>query len=85
MNPVEVPSTALSPEALKNLIESFILREGTDYGAHEIDHDKKVLRIYKQLESGNVKIIYDPSTESITLLTDRDWHKLKEKIFNTEN
>ncbi|TIE66479.1 YheU family protein, partial [Legionella pneumophila] len=30
-----IPWQELSPEALENLIESFVLREGTDYGEHE--------------------------------------------------
>ena len=30
-----IPWQDLSPETLENLIESFVLREGTDYGEHE--------------------------------------------------
>ncbi len=32
---LEVPFTALTPEALRGVLESVILREGTDYGEHE--------------------------------------------------
>lgn len=73
--PVEIPKDAISPAALQNLIEAFILREGTDYGAIEIEHEKKVLKITKLLETGRVKIVFDPNSESVTLMTQQDWQK----------
>ena len=35
LEPVEVHYTALSPEALRGVIEAFVLREGTDYDERE--------------------------------------------------
>jgi len=66
--PVEVPYTALSPAALQGLVESFVLREGTDYGEQEFSHEEKVAQVIDQLESGEARILYDPQTESVTLL-----------------
>ncbi len=34
--PLAVPHAQLSPAALRGLIEAFVLREGTDYGAREV-------------------------------------------------
>lgn len=76
--PLEVPTEALSPETTRALIESFILREGTDYGRNEVDHTTKVEQVERQLQAGKVKIIFDPNTESVTLMTERDWKKLRE-------
>jgi uncharacterized protein YheU (UPF0270 family) len=66
--PVEIPHTALSPEALHRLVESFVLREGTDYGEREFTHAQKVAQVISQLECGEARILYDPETESVTLL-----------------
>ena len=66
--PVEVPFTALSSEALLGLVESFVLREGTDYGDREFSHAQKVAQVLAQLESGEARILYDPESESVTLL-----------------
>ncbi|MBC7753099.1 MAG: YheU family protein, partial [Moraxellaceae bacterium] len=33
---MEVPIDQLSKDILQNLVEEFVLREGTDYGAQEI-------------------------------------------------
>lgn len=66
--PVEVPHTALSPDALQGLVESFVLREGTDYGDREFSHAQKVAQVIAQLERGEARILYDPETASVTLL-----------------
>lgn len=74
--PVEIPLDALSPEALAGIIDNFILREGTDYGSVEVSHETKIRQVQKQLERGEVKIAYEASSESVSLLTLRDWQKL---------
>jgi len=77
--PVEIPHEELSPEALRGVLESFVLREGTDYGEREYSLDEKVVHVLRQLERGEAQIVYDPNTESVTLIvkdraarTDRD-------------
>lgn len=77
LKPVEIPREALSKEALHGIIDSFILREGTDYGSQEISHEAKYQQILKQLDKGHIKIVFDPESESVTLLTERDWKKLQ--------
>ena len=47
---VTVPYTELSPELLRAVVESFVLREGTDYGMHEVPLNSKVSQVRKQLE-----------------------------------
>jgi uncharacterized protein YheU (UPF0270 family) len=57
----------LSPEALRGVIEAFITREGTDYGAQEFSLDTKVLQVQQQLDAGTAVIVYDEETESCTI------------------
>lgn len=66
--PVEVPHRALSPGTLRAVVEAFVLREGTDYGAREFSHDEKVRQVLDGLERGEVRILFDPATETVTLL-----------------
>ena len=73
--PVEVPIDALNAELLDAIIESFILREGTDYGSVEFSLETKLKQVRKQIEKGDVRIVFDPSTESVNLMTDRDFKK----------
>jgi len=65
--PVEVPYGELPAELLNAVIESFVLREGTDYGEKELSLEDKVARVIRQLKKGDAKIIFDPETESVTI------------------
>lgn len=65
---VEVPAEQLSPDALTGLIESFITREGTDYGEVEWTLEQKVVQVRELLRRREVVIVFDPLTETCTLL-----------------
>jgi uncharacterized protein YheU (UPF0270 family) len=64
---VPVPYTDLSAELLRAVVESFVLREGTDYGERELSLDEKVARMIAQLKRGEASIVFDPGTDSVTI------------------
>ncbi len=71
-----IPSHQLSSEALDGLIESFITREGTDYGIEEVSLTVKVQQVRRQLNNNEVLIVYDSATESVNIMTQnqyREW------------
>lgn len=63
-----IPYQDLASDTLYNLIESFVLREGTDYGEQEISLSQKTANVLQQLKQGNVVILYSELSESITLI-----------------
>jgi uncharacterized protein len=65
---VEIPHDQLSPDALRGVLEAFVLREGTEYGEHDVPLDTKVAQVLRQLERGEAQIVFDPGTESVTLV-----------------
>ncbi|MFO1388064.1 YheU family protein [Cellvibrio sp.] len=67
-----IPHQQLSSEALQGLIEEFITREGTDYGAVEVSLAQKLDQVKRQLDRGNVVIVFDPASESVSILTKHD-------------
>lgn len=67
-NAVIVPHADLSPEALRGVIESFVLREGTDYGATEFSLEQKVAHVLRQLERGEARIVFHPDSESVDIV-----------------
>lgn len=69
---IEVPWERLSVAALKGVIEEFVTREGTDYGHAEVDLADKVAEVRKQLERGEVVVLFDARTESVNLARARD-------------
>jgi hypothetical protein len=70
-SPLAVPHGELSPEALRGVIEAFVLREGTDYGERDVPFETKVAQVLRQLERGEAQIMYDPDTQGIAIVVKR--------------
>ncbi|WP_434475762.1 YheU family protein, partial [Escherichia coli] len=64
----------LEPETLLNLIESFVLREGTDYGEDEKSLEQKVANIRHQLERGDVMLVWSELHESVNIVPKEMFH-----------
>jgi|688.fasta_scaffold1095271_2 uncharacterized protein YheU (UPF0270 family) len=63
-----IPHTAISVDALKGVIEEFVSREGTDYGATSFSLESKVASVVKQLESGQAFLVFDPASETCDIV-----------------
>ncbi|MFT5117404.1 MAG: hypothetical protein ACI9NY_000933 [Kiritimatiellia bacterium] len=71
-----IPAEQLSPDTLRCLIEEFITREGTDYGAEEVALSRKVQQVNQQIVKAEVVIVFDAATESVNLMSTvqyREW------------
>jgi uncharacterized protein YheU (UPF0270 family) len=66
--PIEIPYSELSEEALRGVIEYFVLREGTDYGGHVYSLAEKVMHVLAQLRDGRARIVFDPTSESVDIV-----------------
>lgn len=67
-----IPHQQVSADALNGLMEEFITREGTDYGFEETSLERKVEQVRGQIERGEVVIVFDPATETVSLLPRRE-------------
>lgn len=67
-----IPSERISADVLDGIIESYVLREGTDYGESELSMDEKVSNLRVQIKRGDVVVVYDESTETVNLLPKED-------------
>lgn len=65
--PVTVPWRELSETALNGVIEAFVLREGTEYGAQDYALEDKVAQVRRQLERGEAEVRYDAKSGSVTI------------------
>lgn len=63
-----VPFAQLEEETLTNLIESIVLREGTDYGAQELSLEEKVAMVKQQLQEGSAALEYSEEHESVNII-----------------
>ena len=61
---MKIDHTLISADALRGVIESFVEREGTDYGA-EYSLEQKVAQVKAQLDKGTAILTFDEESESI--------------------
>lgn len=71
--PVEIALDALSAEALAGLVEEFVTRDGTDYGARERSTEEKVAAVHTQLAAREALVVFDPESESVQIVLAREW------------
>jgi len=67
-----VPIDALEADTLYSLAESFVLREGTDYGEEEVSLDVKVQQVLERLKSGKAVLVYSELHESVDIKRKED-------------
>ena len=72
---VEVPWEQVPAETLAALIEEFVTRDGSDYGVSEVDVSSKVSQVREQLRRGEVLIVFDSASETVNLLTRREFRE----------
>ena len=63
-----IPYTSLDSDVLVRIIESFVLREGTDYGHGDFSLDQKVDAVLRQLKRGEVVLTWDAEIESCNIV-----------------
>jgi len=63
-----IPWQDIAPETLDNLIESFVLREGTDYGEQERSLAEKTADVKRQLENGEVLLVWSELHETVNIM-----------------
>ncbi|WP_339770281.1 YheU family protein [uncultured Paraglaciecola sp.] len=63
-----IPISEISADALSNLIEGFVLREGTDYGDADCSLADKVEQVRSQLKSGEALLVYSELHETVNII-----------------
>ena len=66
---VAVPYAEMAPDLLHAVVESYVLREGTDYGEREFSLAEKVAHVISLLERGEAQIVFDPETETVSIVS----------------
>lgn len=63
-----IPWQDIAPETLENLIEAFVLREGTDYGESERTLSQKVEDVKRQLQRGEAVVVWSELHETVNIM-----------------
>lgn len=62
-----IPWQQLESSTLNNVLDSFILREGTDYGVRELSLAEKRERLLNQLKADKVVIVWSELHQSLDI------------------
>ena len=82
--PIIVPWKEIPADALDNLIEEFVTRDGTDYGDTEIATSAKVEQVRNQLKKEEASVVFDDVTESVSIMS-REQIKELEGEYKTQD
>jgi len=63
-----IPIEQVSTETLTAIIEEFVLREGTEYGAEDVSLSDKIAQIKEQLAQGSIVLVYSELHETVNIL-----------------
>ena len=63
-----IPWQELDAEILTSVVESFVLREGTDYGEQEHSLEQKVDDVKRQLKSGEIVLVWSELHETLNIM-----------------
>ena len=70
-----IPWQDIAPETLDNILESVILREGTDYGVEELSLTQKKQRLFNQIRNAVAVIVWSELHESIDIKDKKDFFR----------
>ena len=62
---MKIPYESLSPATLREIVEEFVTRDGTDHS----QISQRVLDVLDQLEVGSVELFYDELTGTCNIVT----------------
>jgi len=63
-----VPISEIEAETLYTLVEGFVLREGTEYGAVDCSLQGKVQQVLDHLKSGEALVVYSELHETVNII-----------------
>ncbi len=69
---IEIPHRRLPGDVLRALLEDYASRDGTDYGEVEHSLDDKVGELKRQVDRGELLVLYDADSEQWDLVYKAD-------------
>ena len=66
---VDVPYEQIDPETLRNMIQEFVTRDGSDWGDPGGALEDKIAQVLKQLKNKQVKVVFDLKSETANIVS----------------
>ena len=65
---VEIPYQEINPETLRNMIEEFVSRDGSDWGDAGGSMEAKIEQVLRQFKAGKIKVVFDLTSQSANII-----------------
>jgi uncharacterized protein YheU (UPF0270 family) len=66
---VDVPYEQIDPETLRNMVQEFVTRNGSDWGDPGGALEDKIAQVLKQLKNKQVKVVFDLKSETANIVS----------------
>jgi uncharacterized protein YheU (UPF0270 family) len=67
-NGIDVPYDQIDPETLRNMIQEFVTRDGSDWGDPGGALEDKIAQVLRQLKNKQVKVVFDLKSETANIV-----------------
>lgn len=71
-----LPLEQFDNDILQALLEDFVSRDGTDYGAYEYSLQQKCQQLHTQIQQKQAFIVYDALSQNCQILSKEQVHEL---------
>lgn len=75
-----IPIDSLASDILHAIIKEYVLREGTDYGAHDVSLEDKIAQVETQLRQGIAVLVYSELHETVNIMPAEQFNASDEEI-----
>jgi len=65
---VEIPYQEINPEILRNMIEEFVSRDGSDWGDAGGSMEAKIEQVLRQFKVRKIKVVFDLTSQSANII-----------------
>lgn len=62
---------------LNAIVESYVLREGTEYGLEDYSLEQKIAQVLTQLKTGEAMLMYSELHESVDIITRQQYENMQ--------
>ena len=69
---MKLPHWKMPPFALREIVEEFVTRDGTDHS----EITQRVVKVLEQLENGSVELYFDNQTRTCNIVSVAPWQRL---------
>jgi uncharacterized protein YheU (UPF0270 family) len=74
-----IPIHELEKDTLINLVQAYVLQEGTEYGEVDVSLDQKVSQVIQQLKAGEAMLLYSELHETVNVISQQQFASLSKE------